>query len=441
MIRFALLSIIGISSIEAATREYVDSLGVKHTTAKDKPKIVTWAHRAVSLSHYGLDKTQLLGTYGEWANSGSDYDPNNPEKGSSFPADPTPDEMKLLKEVVNLSPSCKNEYCTEFDLERFKQLKPDEFLIHGYRGNPWALNDDIIGNATEIMGKPPIFLEISMDGAKDCADDGYRECAGRSFIDVIEEHTELAEYLNIDLPASFDEDMATLCKSAKEFQEDMEIAHEKGVRVMPAYLSGSGTSYFADAKHDMVLRMFEELGMPIMHVGACTNKTLCPHNYFWENVPKAQYFTGCESNITESCNEETLYPVDVWLYDHRTTLSVKDPDFAIAYPDKAIIAGQMEFWPIGGRLITPFHAAKTLDIVGETISKAVRLHPATDCIKNVNVSSVSHKTNGIASGGYACYAKDFHNTAYFSRCDTSGTPTLKNVVGIALSMLSLFFLG
>ena len=53
--KFALIPIIGAlqATIATATREYTDALGVKHTTDKDKPKIVTWAHRAVSMSHYG----------------------------------------------------------------------------------------------------------------------------------------------------------------------------------------------------------------------------------------------------------------------------------------------------------------------------------------------------------------------------------------------------
>ena len=29
--------------------------------------------------------------------------------------------------------------------------------------------------------------------------------------------------------------------------------------------------------------------------------------------------TGCEETVDESCNDERLYPVDVWLYDHRIT--------------------------------------------------------------------------------------------------------------------------
>ena len=50
--------------------------------------------------------------------------------------------------------------------------------------------------------------------------------------------------------------MKRLCNSAKSFQADMNIAHEKGLRVMAAYLT-TGTSYFATPIHDPVLHMLE----------------------------------------------------------------------------------------------------------------------------------------------------------------------------------------
>merc|ERR1712194_100167 len=92
---------------------------------------------------------------------------------------------------------------------------------------------------------------------------------------------------------------------------------------MPAYLS-TGTSYFAHATDDMVLRMLEELGMPIMHPGSCPNKDACTFEYFWEWIPIGEYFQSCtdaqkENLEFEACNKDPLYPVDFWLYDHWTT--------------------------------------------------------------------------------------------------------------------------
>jgi len=401
-----------------AERSFTDDLGNIHVTTSDKPKVVAWAHRAVTLSHYGLDESQLLGTYGEWANSGSDYDFENPEAGSSFPADPTPEEMRLLTKVVNLSPGCKAEYCTEFNMEAFKQLDAEFILVHGYRHSAWGISS-VIANITAETDTKVIYSEVSLEGP-DCSSEGdYKKCYGKSMIDVIEDNMEIAEFLNFDIPEQLNTDLARLCTSATTFQEQMKVAHERGLRTMAAYLSTT-TSYMAAPHHDMVLRMVEELGMPIMHVGACTNSTICPYDYFWEWLPIQEYFTDCsEGEYTESCNSNTLYPVDFWLYDHRTTLTVTNEDFALGFPDQAIIAKQYDYWPIGGRLITPHHAANILDALGPSLLSAERLYPKTECT-SADVTGVDHRTSGLAGGAYACYDDtEYHNSKYFANCPKS----------------------
>jgi len=408
-------SLLSLFSSTKAERSFTDDLGVTHTTTSDKPKIVAWAHRAVTLAHYGLDETQLLGTYGEWANSGSDYDFENPEAGSSFPADPTPDEMRLLTKVVNLSPGCGAEYCTEFNFDLFKQLDAEFILVHGYRHSPWAIAG-LIANITAETDTKVIYSEVSMEGDDCSADGGYADCYGKSMIDVIEENVETAEFLNFEIPEQLTTDMARLCTSATTFQGQMQEAHERGLRTMASYLSTT-TSYMAAPHHDMVLRMVEELGMPIMHVGGCTNSTICPYDYFWEYLPIQEYFTDCpEGEYSESCNSNTLYPVDFWLYDHRTTLTVTNEDFALGFPDKAIIAKQYDYWPIGGRLITPSHAADILDTLGPSLLTADRIYPKTECT-SADVTSVAHRTSGLAGGAYACYDDaEYHNSKYFAGC-------------------------
>jgi len=400
-----------------AARVFVDDLGEAHISDKEKPTIVTWAHRAVSLSHYGLDTGQLLGTYGEWANSGSDYDFDKPELGSSFPADPTPEEMRLLAQVTNLSPGCGAEYCTEFNTDVLEALAPDFLLIHGYRHSPWASSDELAANITRIMGDRVIYTDVSMEG-EDCkADEVGGSCYGKTMIEVINQNLEVAKFLNLDIPTKLDDDMKRLCNSAKAFQKDMVIAHEKGLRVMTAYLT-TGTSYFATPIHDPVLRMLEELGMPLLHVGACTNTTTCPFTYFWEWLPIDEYFTDCAAGeVSAKCNENTLYPVDFWLYDHRTTLSITNEDFQLGFPDRAIIEKQYDYWPIGGRLITPHHAANILDQLGPSLANAERLNPVTECTP-AKVSATGHRTDGLVGGEYACYDETEHNSLYFEKCAT-----------------------
>lgn len=406
----------------AEERSFTDDLGVVHTTSIDKPKIVTMSFLAVTMSHYGLTTDQLLGTYGEHANSGSDLDFENPEMGSSFPADPTAEEVKFLQSVVNLSPGCGAEFCTEFNMDTFKDLKPDLMIMHGYRQSHWAVADHV-PNITEAMGAPPIYLEVSLHG-EDCTNENVTSCYGKSMIELIKRHMELAEFLNFDTPDGLEDDFNRMCESASNFQNKMEVVQQKGIRAMAAYLT-TGTSYFATPVDDMVLRMFEELGMPLMHVGACQNKTTCVYNYFWEWIPIDEYFNDCSGNQTYAeCNEKTLYPVDFWLYDHRTTTVIQSDDFAEAFPDKALLKKQYTSWPIGGRLMTPDHVSRILDRVGEDMEGAERIHGATDCVPDVEVTSVEHRTShalgGLAGGEYACFGDGvYHNVEYTDICESS----------------------
>merc|ERR1719476_1169634 len=130
-------------------------------------------------------------------------------------------------------------------------------------------------------------------------------------IDLIEENYELAKYLNLDVPNSLNTDRQALCNSAKNFQMHMKTAHEKGVRLLAAYPTVT-TSYFADPVSDSVLRMFEELGMPILHIGKCMDAGNCAGNYFWEYVSLNTYFQSCPEgaeNVQASCNDNPYYPV------------------------------------------------------------------------------------------------------------------------------------
>jgi len=173
---------------------------------------------------------------------------------------------------------------------------------------------------------------------------------------------------------------------------------------------------------------------------------VCPFDYFWEWLPIDEYFTDCAAGgVSESCNDKTLYPVDMWLYDHRTTQTVANTDFAIGFPDKAIIEQQVEYWPIGGRLITPHHAADILDTLGPSLAGAKRLHPKTDCT-SVDVTSTKHRTDGLPGGAYACYDEaEYHNSKYFSDCGRFSAstimaltlPTVLIVIATAISNMGM----
>merc|ERR1719413_183978 len=171
----------------------------------------------------------------------------------------------------------------------------------------------------------------------------------------------------------------------------MKMAHDKGIRTMAAYVDPS-SAFYASPVNDIVLRMFEELGMPILHVGKCEE---CSQSYFWETIPSESYFSSCE-NSTDfgDCNDDTLYPVDVWLYDHRTRPIITNEDFAVVFPDMAVLNGQYVEWPIGGRKITPRHAIEILSAVGPSIANAERLHGETSCIADLDVTGKAHRQSG-----------------------------------------------
>jgi hypothetical protein len=230
--------------------------------------------------------------------------------------------------------------------------------------------------------------------------------------------------LNLEEPAQFQQDLADLCAAAGEFQEQMKTAHEKGIRTMAAYVDPS-SAFYASPVNDMVLRMFEELGMPILHVGKCEE---CSQSYFWETIPTESYFTSCNnSTLFDEC-EDTLYPVDVWLYDHRTRNVINNEDFALVFPDPAVLAGQFVEWPIGGRKVTPRHAIEILSAVGPAVANADRLHDETGCVSDIDVTGEAHRQSGsgvkgAGAGEYACYNTDFHNAKYFQGCGGAGEGT------------------
>lgn len=406
-------------------RRFTDDSGVTHITTKEKPTIVTFAHTATSLFDYGLTTNQLIGTYGEYVVTGSDFDFDEPEQTSSFNADPEPEDIKMLQQVSNLSPTCERTpgYCTAFDTDMLVDLDPDFLIVHGYADSPWAFS-----NFTEqVLGDFPetkiIYNDVSLKG-DDCQT--HENCYGISMIDLIDHYRKLATFLNLEEPAGLEEDYSELCAAANEFSGNMKTAHEKGIRTMAAYVDPS-TAFYASPVDDMVLRMFEELGMPILHIGKCED---CSLSYFWESIPTENFFASCtdeQINATdfEMCNSDPLYPVDVWLYDHRTRATINNEDFAVVFPDKALLSGQYVEWPIGGRKITPRHAIEILNSVGPVVAGSNRIHTETLCVPDLDVSGEAHRQSGsgikgAGAGEYACYNQDYHNMKYFQGCSPGG---------------------
>lgn len=144
------------------------------------------------------------------------------------------------------------------------------------------------------------------------------------------------------------------------------------------------------------------------------------------------------------CNSEVLYPVDMWLYDHRTTFSFLSQDFKDKFPDPAFLQGQFEYWPIGGGIISYRHAAEILSIVAPTLAEMERIHDSTECTP-ADVSSIEHSKNGIAAGGYVCFDRSFHLESYLQCPADDSSLEAIGIAGIVvagvvlLALVALFF--
>ena len=73
-------------------------------------------------------------------------------------------------------------------------------------------------------------------------------------IDIIEQYRELSVFLGFGEPARFEEDLKDLCTAAKDFANQMEVAHRNGVRAMAANLARS-TVYLASPNSDVSMML------------------------------------------------------------------------------------------------------------------------------------------------------------------------------------------
>jgi hypothetical protein len=402
--------------------------------------------RYLRLCTIGMDAEQLVGTFGQRLTSGSDaFDRGTEFESEIFAADPSSEEKLFLASIADLSPSCTG-YCKEFNIDTFDSLDADVVIgfgkSHQFRD---ATTEDVVGNLT-ARNVPIVFIDYSLQG-QTCLPGEEGTCVGKSMIEIIRQFEELAVALGVTQPESLKEDKLAMCKAAVDFSAAAKTASVKGVRMLPAYINAglNQTSYTANPSNDMVLRMFEELGAPILHNHKCSN---CEGDFFWEYLPNAKYFKSCPEGETSAanCNESPLYPVDLWLYDHRISSDIISDNFETNFPDKAIQQNQYAPWAIGyeGLAVSYKTAANILKSVTAPLANAERIHPATDCTV-IDVSSVSHKTVGLSPGEYACYNDDFYVTGYkdCASLESAGSAATKNAPQVAAvaSLVTVFSLA
>lgn len=129
---------------------FTDDVGQTITWTPDKPKIVCGAMDAIALFHFGIEPSQIIGTFGERSASGSNINgiyadgnenaqelgdhTNTPYDPAIFPADPNDAERAFLDSIqLDLSPSCSasNFYCDEVNIQLLDQNGWPEVIIFG----------------------------------------------------------------------------------------------------------------------------------------------------------------------------------------------------------------------------------------------------------------------------------------------------------------------
>lgn len=386
-----------------------------------------------------MEPGQLAGVYGQWGGETSNLDPSDPEAASDFDKDPSSEDIQFLaSNAVNLSPNClPGSRCTEIDLELLRGIEVDAFLTLGYRHTVRYITE-YVAEIEEITGKPVIYIDLSQTGP-DCRPGNEDRCFGKSMIDLIHQLEELAAALGITPSSAIEKDKEDLCNAAQNFQQVARDAQLRGVRAMAAYfVTGiDKASYYANPPDDMVLRMLEELGMPLLHV-ECNLKpdeTQCPLGFCWEVLNNTGYFGNCKQPTLKACEDNTpKYPVDFWLYDDRLTLQVLSDDFANEFPDKAIQAEQFAYWPIGAGALSYRHAAQILNIIAPALDKAKRLRDGTQCEEGVDVSGVAHRTVGLDGGEFACYDESYHRQEYLQCPSSSDDDDKKLEIGAIIGI-------
>jgi len=412
-------SIYGQTYSQVAQRTFIDDAGVTHTISKANPKIICSARTALSLHHqFGLDGSQISGTYGGYFPRGSIGNIDDSDYKPYWPVDPTNDELDFLKGIANFSPSCFQSTlskCKDIDVDMAKDTKADKWV---YIDNGHWYTGEEMKEISASMGNTPIFISTHYEGDKSPGCITYNhetasyytdlaKCTSRSLIDVIRRTNELANFLGI-VKTDIALDQLRMCDAANELTTAALNAHKRGIRVMTVNPSIDDdnlvTLYPVDPLSDPFLRTYEELGVPILHSGKHPSAMISR-----EGIPSNEWFTDCsEGSMFKRCNENAYYPVDLWLVEgRRFFFNTQDEQnfLKFYFPDKALMKNQIAHWPVNDGPISYTTAARSFTEMTRKLDEAVQLYDSTICtIADVTSEEfLNSKFGGLEGGQYACY--------------------------------------
>lgn len=396
---------------------FTDDNGLTHNIPSGA-KVLCGAMDAVTLFHFGMEASQIGGTFGERSSSGSNYggkyfDGNLADHGNHsnveynpehFPADPDETERAFLNQIPDFSPcSHTNYYCAEIDIPAIKAAGWPDYVIFGSFYSS-LISDEFRSNATEA-GVPIVELTSAYGSTPEA------QILPRGMIEITERWEELAGILlnPQDVAATVKNDKEAFCAAAEKFKAATQIAQNKGLRAMAGFLPYSGNgengeigAFLASPERDTVLAMLEELGMPILHNDAEPDRA---YEY------KTDFTTGTlpTQNIMSNgfVGDPVPYFIDFWLYDDRVTLDFISDSFAQAWPHKAVVEKQYAYFPANSRIFSYRHAAEILTIITEPLKSAEKLElVSTQCTPAAEggYSGPAHRSAGMEPGQYACFS-------------------------------------
>jgi len=422
--------------------KFTDDLGHEFDFKKGDKFATRAATGGLSLYHYGA-RDEITSIWGLWSIRGSDLDVANPATGSRYPeSDPNVEQVEWLATKNNLSPSCYTNPrgCFRFDnttmVERY-QNEIDYILFIDNGG------DRNMKTITNLTGIPVVFIDTFYASNAECRNTSFAggdvfskidasKCFGRSMLDVATKIEELAVAMEIDVDTDVvNAQKKASCDAAKLFSETMKKKQEEGLRFLTTINAvkkdDEGNDYVEIRTLDpidlWVPRTLEELGMPLLHSddGSLTMEDINTR------VSSDEYFLDCPAGQpAESCNNNTLYPVDFWLWDSRSYINVVetgDGAFKALFPDKAIIAGQHWHYARNDGPLSHDGIARMLNEMTSRVKDAQRMHPKTDCTAiDPKAAHTAQVGGGLDRNQYICYNEELIQKEYL-QCPANAVKT------------------
>jgi len=455
------------STILVEGGKFIDDLG-REFNFDGKEKFGSRAATgALSLYRMGL-RSELTSIWGLWSIRGSDLDIDNPEAGSRYPdADPSVEEVEWLHTKNNLSPGCHTNPrgCFRWDNTSMVEKFADDIDYILFIDNG---GDSGMKTITNKTGIEVVFIDTFYEYHPDCryvnnetvsdyTTKDKTKCFGRSMLDIAKRIEELAVAINGDLDMTkieADKDLA--CEAAQKFTDTMKRKQEEGLRVMTSINKvdtddDTGENYFEIRTLDpidlWVPRTLEELGMPILHHddGSQTIEDISTR------VTGNEFFLDCPAgDLSEDCNDNTLYPVDFWLFDSRSYLNVLDNEEVLKtiFPDKAILAGQHWHYARNDGPLSYHAIYRMLNEMTSRLSDAERMHKRTACTAiDPKKAVTAQEGGGLDRNEYICYNKDLIQYEYLTVCESRGGSesgsinsrmALPSIVGAVIGVISAF---